>query len=201
MITTIIFDIGNVLVDFCWEKYIESFHFSDEVTDRLGKATVLSDSWNEFDRGALDDEEMIQLFIKNDPGIEKEIRMICEDIHDMLVIKEYAIPWIKHLKENGYRVLYLSNFSLKAKRECADSLAFMPYMDGGIMSYEVKCIKPDSEIYKLLIDKYELTPSECVFLDDRAENCEAAKKLGLEAIVFTSKEAAEEKLEKLGVKV
>lgn len=201
MITTIIFDIGNVLVDFKWKSYIEGFQFSEEITQRLFDATVLSDAWNEFDRGAMEDEAMIQLFVDNDPGIEKEIRMICEDVHDMLDIRDYAVPWVRHFKERGYKVLYLSNFSKKAERECPHALTFIPYMDGGIMSYQLKCIKPQPEIYQKLIETYHLTPEECVFLDDREENCEAARKEGIHAIVFEDKKKAEKELVKLGVRV
>lgn len=201
MITTIIFDIGNVLVDFNWKTYIEGFHFTEEITQRLFDATVLSDAWNEFDRGAMEDEAMIQLFVNNDPELEKEIRMICEDVHDILDIREYAIPWVKHFKEQGYKVLYLSNFSKKAERECPHALTFISYMDGGIMSYQIKCIKPQPEIYQRLIEEYELIPGECVFLDDREENCVAARQQGMYAIVFEGKQKAEEELAKLGVRV
>lgn len=199
MIKTIIFDIGNVLVGFEWKKYLEGFGFTAEVTERISKATVLSPQWDEFDRGAMDDEEIIQAFVKNDPEIELEIRKICENVHDMLTRKEYAIPWIQEFKRKGYKVLYLSNFSRKAEKECADSLDFIPYMDGGIMSYKYHLIKPQPEIYLTLLKEYELMAEECVFLDDRQDNCQAAEKLGIHAIVFTTKEDAEKQLQRLGV--
>lgn len=200
MITTIIFDIGNVLVDFNWKEYLASFGFSREVEDKLAKATMLSREWDEFDRGALELEDIIQSFVKNDSTVEKEIRMICENVHDMLGRRDYAIPWIKQLKEKGYGVYYLSNFSRKAEVECAHTLDFLPFMDGGILSYQEKVIKPELEIYQLLIDRYGLIPEQCVFMDDKPENCEGAKKAGMHAIVFTTKEEAEKELFKLGVK-
>lgn len=200
MIQTIIFDIGNVLVGFEWEAYLAGFGFTEEITERISKATVLSPQWNEFDRGAVDDEEIVQSFVGNDPEIEPEIRSICKDIHDMLSRRDYAIPWIQQLKEKGYQVLYLSNFSRKAEIECADTLDFLPYMDGGIMSYQYHLIKPQPEIYETLLQKYGLVAEECVFLDDRQENCEAAEKLGIRTIVFTTKEEAEKQLAALGVK-
>lgn len=197
MITTIIFDIGNVLVDFSWKEYIAGFGFSKEVQEKISKATMLSEAWDEFDRGVMEIEDIIKLFIKNDSSIEKEIRLICEDIHDMLGRREYAIPWIKELKEKGYKVLYLSNFSRKAEVECAHTLDFLPYMDGGILSYQEKVIKPEPEIYQILIDRYNLVPDECVFMDDKEINCEGARKAGIHAIVFTTKEEAEKELLKL----
>ena len=200
MITTIIFDIGNVLVDFSWKEYIAGFGFSREVQEKISKATMLSEAWDEFDRGVLEVEDIIKMFIENDSSIEKEIRLICEDIHDMLGRRDYAIPWIKELKEKGYKVLYLSNFSRKAEVECAHTLDFLPYMDGGILSYQEKVIKPEPEIYQILIDRYNLVPDECVFMDDKEINCEGARKAGIHAIVFTTKEEAEKELLKLLVK-
>lgn len=200
MITTIIFDIGNVLVDFNWKEYLASFGFSKEVEEKLAKATMLSREWDEFDRGVLELEDIIQSFVKNDSTVEKEIRMICENVHDMLGRRDYAIPWIKELKEKGYGVYYLSNFSRKAEVECAHTLDFLPFMDGGILSYQEKVIKPEPEIYQLLIDRYKLIPKQCVFMDDKPENCEGARKAGMHTIVFTTKEEAEKELFKLGVK-
>lgn len=200
MITTIIFDIGNVLVDFNWKEYIASFGFSKEVQEKLAKATMLSREWDEFDRGVLEIEDIIRKFVKNDSTVEKEIRMICENVHDMLGRKDYAIPWIQDLKKKGYGVYYLSNFSRKAEVECAHTLDFLPYMDGGILSYQEKVIKPEPEIYQILIDRYHLIPDQCVFMDDKPENCEGAKRAGMHTIVFTTKEEAEKELCKLGVK-
>lgn len=199
MITTIIFDIGNVLVDFCWEEYLDSFQFAPAIREKVAGATVLNNAWNEFDRGGSEEEELIEGFVRNAPEAEREIRLFCQDIHDMLRRRENAIPWIEELKSMGLKVYYLSNFSKKAARECAHVLDFIPHTNGGILSYEEKIIKPDPEIYELLIKRYKLVPEECVFLDDREDNCEAARKLGMKAVCFTTKENAIKELKKLGV--
>ena len=73
----------------------------------------------------------------------------------------------------------------------------MKLMDGGIMSYEVQLIKPDLIIYQTLIERYDLQPEECVFLDDTVRNVEAAQALGIAGIVVTSQEQAKKELETL----
>ncbi len=201
MITTLIFDIGNVLADFVWEKHYRSFGFTEEVFDRLVKATVKNSLWNEYDRGVLTDEEVLQGFIDSDPGIEKEIRQVLNDIGPIVARNDYAIPWIQELQKKGYRCLYLSNFSRKAHRECAAALDFIPYMDGGILSYQDKVIKPMPEIYQLLIDRYRLVPEECVFMDDTPENLDGAEKFGIHTIHFQNQAQAINELRKLGVDV
>ena len=199
MITTLIFDIGNVLADFIWEEYYRSFGFTEEILDRLAKATVKDPMWNEYDRGVMTDEEVLQGFIDNDPGIEREIRLTLKDVGAMVRRNDYAIPWIKVLQGKGYRCLYLSNFSEKARKECAASMDFLPYMDGGILSYQDKVIKPMPEIYQLLIDRYQLVPEECVFMDDTLRNLEGAEKFGIHTIHFKNQAQAIEELRKLGV--
>lgn len=199
MINTIIFDIGNVLADFTWKEYLESFGYTGEMLERIARASVMNEKWEEYDKGLMSDEEILQCFVDKDPEIEADIRRCFENVKGMVSRNDYAIPWIKELKQKGYKVLYLSNFSRKASQECADALDFIPYMDGGILSYRDKVIKPMPEIYKLLIDRYDLNPDECVFMDDTEINLKGAEAFGIHTILFRNKSQAEEELKKLGV--
>ena len=61
-------------------------------------------------------------------------------------------------------------------------------MDGMVISYEVHSLKPDHTIYRHILDKYDLKPKESIFFDDRAENIEAARELGMEAVQITSED-------------
>ncbi len=199
MITTIIFDIGNVLADFTWREHYEKFGYDDAMIERIADATVRSSIWNENDRGVWSDEQLLQAMIDNDPEIEKDIRRVLDNVDTMVVHNDYAIPWIMELKKKGYRTLYLSNFSRKARVECAQALDFLPYLDGGILSYQEKVIKPMPEIYEQLIERYQLVPEECVFLDDTLVNLEAAGKFGIHTIQFKNQAQAIEELRALGV--
>lgn len=200
MIKNIIFDIGNVLTDFRWKDFLMDKGFDDAMVDRIAKASVLTPAWYEVDRGSLSIDEVMEMFVKNDPEIEKELHIAFDDIHGMVTIRDYAIPWLQELKANGYGCFYLSNFSEKAEKDCADCLAFMPWMDNGILSYTVKLIKPDPEIYKLVLQKCGIKAEESVFIDDTLVNVEAAQALGIEGIHFRSIEQVKEDLRKLGVK-
>ena len=172
MIRNIIFDIGNVLADYRWKDFLRDKGFDDAMVDRIAKASVLSPYWNEFDRGEWDQDKIMAEFVKADPGIEKELHQAYDNIKGLVTPRSYAIPWIQELKAKGYGVYYLSNFSYKAYVECAEALDFLPYTDGGILSYLDKVIKPEKEIYDLLLSRYELKAEECVFLDDTLKNVE-----------------------------
>ncbi len=199
MIQNIIFDIGNVLTDFRWREFLQDKGFEDEMLERIAGASVESEQWHEFDRGIWTEEELMAAFVANDPEIEQELHTAFDNVHDIVRIRNYAIEWVQELKRKGYRVLYLSNFPEKADVECQDALGFIPYMDGGILSYKEKIIKPDAAIYKLLLTRYQMKPEECVFLDDTLRNVEAARALGIAGILFQTKEQAEEELRALGV--
>lgn len=194
MIKNIIFDIGNVLCDFRWREFLLDKGYDEEMADRIGRASVLTPIWYEFDRGGWTYEKILQGFIQNDPEIEKEIREAFADIAGMVTPRDYTIPWIVELKSKGYHVYYLSNYSHKAEVECASALEFIPYTDGGILSYAEKVVKPNPEIYQILMERYGLKADECVFLDDSLPNVEGAKAVGMHAIWFQTKEQAEAEL-------
>lgn len=200
MIHNIIFDIGNVLTDFRWKDFLRDKGFDEAMVERIARASVMTPLWNEIDRGVWSVEKLMQEFIKMDPEIEEQLHLAYDNVTGMVTKRDYAIPWIRELKAKGYRVYYLSNFSEKAYVECADALDFLPYTDGGILSYRDKVTKPDEEIYRLLLSRYSLKAEESVFLDDTMKNVEGAKAVGMHAVCFKSKEQAEEELEKLGVR-
>lgn len=199
MVKNIIFDIGNVLTDFRWEDFLRDKGFDDAMINKIADVSVRNPLWFELDRGVWTEEQLMQAFIKEAPELEKELHIAFDDVRGMVTPRSYAIPWLKELKEKGYGVWYLSNFSRKVEIECSDCLSFMPLMDGGILSYRDHLIKPDPAIYQLLLERYGLKAEECVFLDDTLENVKAGEQLGIHGIHFQSKEQAEEELHELGV--
>lgn len=199
MIHTVIFDIGKVLLDFDWKSYLSSYQFNREIETRIAHAVFENPVWIEFDRGILSTEQVIDRFVETDRALENEIRLVCSNLYKTVTPLDYPVPWIRHLKEQGYRVLYLSNYSDYYFRTTQFALNFLSEMDGGIFSYRVNMVKPDREIYEKIISEYHLIPEETVFLDDMPVNIDAAKKCGLHGIVFQNLEQAKKELELLGV--
>ena len=74
---------------------------------------------------------------------------------------------------------------------------FLPYTDGRVVSYEYHITKPDERIYQCLCSKYNLIPEECIFLDDRQANLDAAEKLGFNTILVTDPIAVRAELENI----
>ena len=74
---TVIFDIGNVLVDYDWESYLRTFHYEEKIYQRIADAVFRNEDWAEGDIGRISAEEWLELFIENAPDLETEIRQGC----------------------------------------------------------------------------------------------------------------------------
>jgi haloacid dehalogenase superfamily, subfamily IA, variant 3 with third motif having DD or ED len=201
MITTIVLDIGQVLADFCWQDYLDSCGYSEEIRARVEKATVKSKIWKEYDRGALEDEELAALCCELDPDISLEIRQLFADVTKLVRPFDYASGFIRDLKAGGYKVYLLSNYGKTGFEYAKKNFEFLSFVDGGVISYEIKCVKPEPEIYLALIEKYDIHPQEAVFLDDLEANLAAAEKLGFHTVQVRDFNQAMGDLRDLGVRI
>ena len=181
---TVIFDIGNVLVDYDWESYLRTFHYEEKIYQRIADAVFRNEDWAEGDIGRISAEEWLELFIENAPDLETEIRQVFAGLEGTIVPLSYTEEWIEYFRRQGFKLYYLSNYSSDLYQRTKDKLAFLEGFYGGIFSYEVKCIKPDEKIYRILLERYSIDPSDAVFYDDRPENAEAAERLGMKGVVF-----------------
>lgn len=199
MIKNIVFDIGGVLADYRMKEFLMEKGLDVPMIKRVLKASVMNPYWGRFERGEVTEEETLQAFTAADPEIERELRLAFTNLSGMLVSRDYAIPLVRRLKKAGYGVYYLSNYSKKAYDECGESLAFMPYMDGGIVSFKVGMTKPDQRMFACFLERFGLTAESCLFVDDTEENVLAARALGFSGFVFTGVDGLMEELKKLGV--
>lgn len=199
-VENIIFDVGNVLMEYGWEPYLKSFGFPKEKYEKIADAIFRSKVWNEQDRGLLPEEEYISQYVALAPEYEKEIREVMKRSPECMSVYDYADTWVKYLKEKGCHLYVLSNYGSYMLNRNREQMSFLKYMDGVVFSCEVKQVKPEPEIYKTILKKYNLKPEKTVFIDDRKENCEGAEKAGIRAIQFQSFKQAAAELEKLGIK-
>lgn len=197
MIDSIIFDVGRVLVGFGWDALIERLGYDADTKREIEEAMFLSPWWNAFDSGRYSTKEILEHFIENSPRQEERIREVFAHLDETIWLFDYTVPWVESLKKRGYKLYVLSNYAEYTYGRTSQKMKFLPYMDGTVFSYQHRLIKPEPGIYRLLLDKYSITPENAVFLDDRAENLAAAEKFGIHTILFTSYEEASKRLEEL----
>ena len=185
MIRNMVFDIGNVLMDFRWKEYMRSLFGEDEtLIQTINQGIWHNGCWAAMDKGEMDGAATLRSAVAFAPQYEKEIKLTLDSVAHAFHKFKYSIPWIQELKRMGLNVYYLSNYSAFSVAANPDVLDFIPYMDGGVFSFEVKAVKPEPEIYRSLCDKYGLKPEECLFTDDVPANVKGAQACGFQGIVF-----------------
>jgi len=198
MINTIIFDIGMVLVDFCWQDMLKSLGFEGEIYEKVADATMRNPLWQDFDRGTWSTEELIRRFVANAPEYKTEIETVFQNMDKIVTLYDYSMDWIRQLKSDGYKVYILSNIpELVHLDNLDDKLRFLKEVDGAVLSYQEQLLKPERRIYEVLCERYGIVPEQAVFFDDKLENVEAAREFGLNAICFKGYEQGLEELNKL----
>jgi len=201
MIDTIIFDIGNVLADFRWLQYLKDCAYDEETIEKISSATVLSPRWNELDRGLQDEEELMRQCCEAQPSVADKIMRMFRSMNEVVREYDHSAELVKRLKANGYKVYLLSNFARFSFLEVVKNYEFLKYVDGSVISYEVKHTKPEPEIFESLINKYGINPGTAVFLDDLAVNLKGAEPFGFHTIQVKNIDQMLEDLRKLGVRI
>ncbi len=201
MIKTVIFDVGMVLAEFRWKAYLEEFGWSQDISEKVAKATVLSETWNKFDKGIMSWEELYEEFVSHNLSVKEEIAEFFGKIGNIVRIYDDSVEWVKWVKENGCKVYILSNYPEFLFEKSQNELQFLDYVDGAVFSFQEKTVKPEKEIYQCLLKKYQINPREAVFLDDVEANLEEAGKLGIATIHVVDRRKAQEELKKMLEKV
>lgn len=184
MIKDIVFDFGGVLFD--WNpRYLYRTYFKDESETEYFLSHICTSDWNaEQDRGRPFDEG-IGLLLKQYPQYAEPIRMF-RDKWELMVRGEFprSVELLKRLKAEGFGIYGLTNWSAETIPSIYSKYDFLKLFDGIVVSGEEKLAKPDPEIYKILLKRYNLTAENALFIDDNSANIEAAKQLGFETVLF-----------------
>lgn len=184
MYKNIIFDIGNVLLNFKPEEYLKTKILEADKIPEIHGEVFKSEEWLMLDKGTLTEEEAIDIIVKRNLDNEHLIRHAFDNWYELLTPIEGTVEILKELKAKNYRVYFLSNFHHLAFEYIKREYDFFNLFDGGIASFREKLLKPQAEIYKRLIEEYGIKPEESIFIDDVEENIEGARKLNFEAILF-----------------
>ena len=195
MINTIIFDLGAVLID--WNPdYMYRTLFADEQEMRDFLANVTTSDWNEEQDAGRTLQEGTELLVKQHPHHEDNIRAFYGRWTEMLGdALEGTVEIFKALKaSNKYKIYALTNWSAETFPMAQQKFDFLNWFDGIVVSGAEKMRKPTPEFYHLLLDRYNVTPKEALFIDDNYRNILAAEKLGINSIHFTSPEQLKEEL-------
>lgn len=200
-ITTIIFDLGGVLIDWNPEYvYRDVFHGDQDKVDWFLK-NICTSPWNVQQDAGRTLKEGTDILVDQYPQYENWIRIFYDRWEEMLggPIQETVDLLSKLKSENKYRLLALTNWSGELFPVAMERYAYLKYFEGIVVSGDEKTAKPFPKIYEILIERYQLSPGSCVFIDDNFDNVVASKKIGIHGIHYKSTLQLEEELLSLGV--
>ncbi|MCK7590488.1 HAD family phosphatase [Subsaxibacter sp. CAU 1640] len=189
-IENIIFDLGGVLIDWNPEYVFLDVFDGDRQKMKWFFDEICTNDWNENqDAGypiAKATEERIEMF----PEHEKLIRMYYGRWEEMLgEAIDGTVKILKHLIDSKkYRIVALTNWSHETFPIALQRFEFLHWFEGIIVSGEEKTRKPFKEIYELTLNRFDMKAENSLFIDDNLRNIDAAKKLGIQTIHFTSSE-------------
>lgn len=197
VIKNIILDIGDVLLEYRWHDMLTDYGLTDEDAEKVGTLMFNDNLWHELDLAVMTYDEIVRQYTDNYPEYADTIQWFLSHGEFMHVKREDVWEKVHKLKEKGYKIYILSNYSENLFTKHTSDAPFIELADGVVVSYQIHLTKPDERIYRYLLDKYNLKAEECLFFDDRQENTEGAIKLGINAITVTSKELLLEELDKI----
>lgn len=180
-IKNIIFDLGNVLVSTNMEDLMAVD--PDIPNDKIN---YIMSQWYKDEDDPIGLDEFKSIILARLKEASKFIPKLFEYNIRCVNPFDYTIPLIDKLKATGYNVYFLSNWS-KWSYELLDryhKFDFLEKMNGGVWSWQTGCMKPNERIYRILLNKYNLNPEECVFFDDLKDNVEAANGVGIKGFLF-----------------
>lgn len=186
---TIIFDFGKVLVDYDFGPAIRKYIPTVELQREFASVFCSDEFINACDLGIKTVPELMQELVEEHPVFIPYISNLKLTVGDFIPGEISGMrELLTELKEKGIRLLGLTNWSASVYDIIAAYPEMFSLLDGRMISSEEHLIKPDVRIFQRLIEKFNLNPAECLFVDDKAVNIEGAIKAGLNGHQFISAE-------------
>ena len=183
-IRNIIFDMGNVLLDYNPRMVVERYCADEAEQQLILRELFQAPEWLMADRGLIRDADRYDLIAPRvAPKHREALKNCCFHWDFCMQPLPGAREFVELCRSRGYGTYVLSNAS-DLFFTYFNNFGPLSDFDGAVVSCQEKLLKPEKEIYQRLLERYDLAPEECLFIDDRRENVDAARALGMEGHVF-----------------
>ena len=186
MIRNIIFDLGNVVIEWNADRVYDKHFTTAELKNEFYATTRIKELNVELDRGLAFDKGLSQLAEKH-PHYHEAIWKWKHSWTEMIG-REFSktINIMHELKAKGYNLYALTNWSAETFIYAEDNFSWLKEFIDIVVSGREGLIKPEPDIFNLLLKRNRLVANECVFIDDTLPNIIAARELGMIGIHFKS---------------
>jgi 2-haloacid dehalogenase len=199
-VSTVVFDLGGVLIDWDPRYLYRSLFGGDEAAMETFLATVCTPEWNREQDIGRPWSVAIEALAATHPEQRDLISAYWERWPETL--GEAIAPTVDVLAElraDGVPIFALSNWSAETFPAARPRFPFLEWFDGIVISGEVRAAKPDKRIFEALFERHGLEPGSILFVDDMPENVAAAEALGIRSIRFTNAAVLRGELVTLGI--
>jgi len=190
-----LWDLGNVVVQWNPDRILQMLNLPADKSAVMKELLYGSSRWLELDRGVTTELELAER-IAAESSLEVDEMQQCFDIvRESLVDFRNSIELIGEMKAAGIRQYVLSNMSI-VNAEYLRSRPYFDLFDGVVISAEEKLIKPDTALFEVVLDRYQIQASQMVFIDDSLPNIKAAESLGMSGVHFKASDDCYAKIRK-----
>ena len=195
----VVFDLGGVLID--WDpRHLYRKLLADEAAMEHFLATVCTHEWNRRQDAGRSFAEGVRLLKAEHPDKAELIDAYCARFDEMIAGPiAGTVEILAELRARGSLLYGLTNWSAETYAPARERFAFLQWFRGILVSGDVGVIKPDPQIFKLLIERFDIDPQRAVYIDDVEANVAASRPFGIHAIHFTTPTALREELVALGL--
>jgi glucose-1-phosphatase len=182
--SVIVFDLGNVLINFDYEIAVKKF---DKIEPDLGKKFLEHHKKNyhihrAFEKGMIGEDEFINIALS---GVNHKIDLLnFAKIYSDIFTPNYDVISLLPILKDKFKIILLSNTDPLHKKYGWEKYDFLSLFDHLVLSFEVGSVKPEEKIYKAVEEFSKVLPQELLYIDDIAEYAETAKTRGWDAVQF-----------------
>jgi len=192
----VIFDLGNVVLHWDVDRVLDSLCLGSEETKLLRKELFLHQAWLDLDHGKTS-EPMVVAEVCNRSSLTSGTveAALSAARHSLLPIAE-SVALLQEVSDNGIEMYCLSNMS-RENYDHIKSLELFRMFSGVVISGVEGCMKPDEEIFQLIINRFNLDPADTLFIDDSLPNIRTAQRLGINGFHFKGSQSCYAEIRKL----
>jgi|tagenome__1003787_1003787.scaffolds.fasta_scaffold20538532_2 2-haloacid dehalogenase len=197
-LTTVVFDLGGVLVDWDPRHLYRRLLPEDEIEPFLEE--IGFQEWNRAQDAGRGWAEAVEQLAAQHPH-RRELIAAYAHRYDEALAGELpgTVALLDELHERGTRLLALTNWSAETFPRARERFPFLTRFEGIVVSGEERVAKPDAEVFRRLTERFAVDPREAAFVDDSPANVATARRLGFTGLVFTDADTLRADLARLGL--
>lgn len=196
--STVVFDLGGVLVDWDPRYLYRQLLPADEVEPFLDEIGFRE--WNHAQDAGGSWDDAVDALAARHPDRRELIAAYRDRFTETMAGPiDGTVALVEELHDRGTRLIAMTNWSSETFPHARRAFDFLERFEGVVVSGQEGVVKPDEAIFRVLLDRYDLDPRSAVFVDDVPANVEAARALGFTGLVFRSPDELRDDLADLGL--